>query len=399
MIKLIFITWIIFFIHTINLFTQWQKCDIELPDIGIYAIAFKNEIIFAATMGNGILISTDTGNSWVEKNNGISDLYIRTIAINNNYIFIGTSYDGIFLSNDMGDNWLKKSIGLTGNIISSFAFSNEFVFASTWDAGVFFSSNYGDNWFEKNNGLFNTFVTSIAIQDSNIFAGTNGSGIYYSNDLGKNWFQSKTGISENIIIPITITGNYIFIGTYSSQQENSGFVYRSSNNGELWSRMIEGIPDVKINSLASLDSVIIAGTYGSGVFISTNYGETWIERNLGLETEKNKNILSIALNKEDVFIGTWGNIFKSKLSDLITGIHDINSTNTYLKIYPNPSNDLIFINSSENIKFNSIKIYNLLGIQQEISKKENLKIIDITNLSVGVYILECNNQSVIFIKN
>ncbi|MBK6506873.1 MAG: hypothetical protein IPG02_14690 [Ignavibacteria bacterium] len=56
-------------------------------------------------------------------------------------------------------------------------------------------------------------------------------------------------------------------------------MYRSINNGGSWS--IVGFPQLSTLALALSGNKIFAGTFGSGVFLSTNNGEIWNDVNNG----------------------------------------------------------------------------------------------------------------------
>ena len=71
---------------------------------------------------------------------------------------------------------------------------------------------------------------------------------------------------------------------------------------------------------------------------------------------------------------------------------------TDFRIFPNPTNDLIYLNTQlENFK---VEIFDLLG--KKLSESYNLKIIDFTSYDKGTYLLkvssENNSNSKLFIK-
>ena len=71
---------------------------------------------------------------------------------------------------------------------------------------------------------------------------------------------------------------------------------------------------------------------------------------------------------------------------------------TDFRLYPNPANDLINLNTQlDNFK---VEIFDLLG--KKLFESYNLKIIDVTNFDKGTYLLkvssEYNSNSKLFIK-
>lgn len=78
-------------------------------------------------------------------------------------------------------------------------------------------------------------------------------------------------------------------------------------------------------------------------------------------------------------------------------IINIGDYNQLIKIFPNPASDIIFISGIQD-KLNSISIYSVLGIKV-FEKDISGKIIDISSLSDGIYILKVNNRVVKFMKS
>ena len=71
------------------------------------------------------------------------------------------------------------------------------------------------------------------------------------------------------------------------------------------------------------------------------------------------------------------------------GVDTFNETNDF-KIYPNPTNDLININSNNNHSFTSVKVYDLSG-KMLIESSDNK--ISVSNLSSGVYLLRIMTET------
>ncbi|MDA3820154.1 MAG: T9SS type A sorting domain-containing protein [Candidatus Delongbacteria bacterium] len=71
---------------------------------------------------------------------------------------------------------------------------------------------------------------------------------------------------------------------------------------------------------------------------------------------------------------------------------DIKYTETKIRYYPNPVNDILHIKSSTDILINELKLYDMYGriILQKFSHKKNTKI-DVSDIETGIYILRINN--------
>ena len=89
----------------------------------------------------------------------------------------------------------------------------------------------------------------------------------------------------------------IFVGT-------SGGVFRSTDNGDNWNQINNGLPSTTVVAFGISDSDdIFAGTFG-GVFSSTDNGDNWSETNTGL-TDPNVTAFVIQSNG-DIFAATQG---------------------------------------------------------------------------------------------
>ena len=257
--------------------------------------------IFAGTFYGGIYRSTDDGENWTAVNNGLTGLYIPALAINASGQIFAATWDvkactGIFRSTDNGDSWTEINNGLANLCILSFAINeNGDIFAGGdglgGPAGVFRSTNNGDSWASVLDTAGN--VNGLTVTPAGaIFAGTYGNGAFRSTDDGNTWTQVNTGLTAPFVISLTANqSGSIFAGTYFG-----GGVFRSTDNGDTWveknngvvatdvraiARRVFAVPPIQHPTVGPID-LIFAGTYGSGVFRSTNSGGSWQKTNNGL---------------------------------------------------------------------------------------------------------------------
>jgi hypothetical protein len=79
------------------------------------------------------------------------------------------------------------------------------------------------------------------------------------------------------VYTLAIQGNNIFAGTWG------GGVYLSSNNGSSWTPVNNGLPvNTFVRTLAIQGNNIYAGNSGSGVYLSSDNGKNWTAVNNGL---------------------------------------------------------------------------------------------------------------------
>lgn len=219
---------------TINLYSQDFFGQVAFPDgqNGQVIAVDLNNNVYVGVWGKGIMKSTDQGNTFVAKNNGLGNFLIKDIYVTaTGSIFVATMGGGIFRSNDG---------------------------ANTWTA--------------VNNGLKTMHITALKQYPTGIMiAGTYGHGVFYSTDNGANWLQSKTGLAYRAITALETTKNgYILAATYG------GGVYQSRDTLKTWKRSNSGIPTLFAHKFAknTAGEVFIA-TNGRGVYVSPNDGLSW----------------------------------------------------------------------------------------------------------------------------
>ena len=111
-------------------------------------------------------------------------------------------------------------------------------------------------WQQQTNGLYGGVVSHLAINSNgDIFSGTYGAGVFRSSDNGETWTQINNGLPDTYvnclaISPITDT---IFAETH-----------RSTDNGETW--VNTGLPDYPTALGINSSGYVFAATF-SGIFI------------------------------------------------------------------------------------------------------------------------------------
>jgi photosystem II stability/assembly factor-like uncharacterized protein len=187
--------------------------------------------------------------------------------------------------------------------------------------GLWKTTDAGENWGPVTDGqLKSASVGAVAVSESNpdvVFIGMGetcirgnimaGDGVYKSSDAGKTWtnvgFKETDGISKIRIHPTN--PDIIFVaafGKFSVPSTERG-VYKSSDGGKSWKRVLyrddkTAAIDISIDRTnpnvmyAAMweafrnEYTMSSGGAGSGLFKSTDGGETWkeITRNAGLPT-------------------------------------------------------------------------------------------------------------------
>ncbi|MGA2625120.1 MAG: T9SS type A sorting domain-containing protein [Bacteroidota bacterium] len=130
-----------------------------------------------------------------------------------------------------------------------------------------------------------------------------------------NFWTGLNGPSDGYVMALAVSrargGSLLFAGTFSHG------VFLSTNSGASWTAVNVGLTDTSVLSLAvSPDTsggwtIMFAGTYGGGVFVSTNSGTSWKAVNNGL-TNTIVSALATGTNGSggtNVFAGTDAGVF------------------------------------------------------------------------------------------
>jgi len=162
-----------------------------------------------------------------------------------------------------------------------------------------------------------------------------------------------------------VSGRNLFAGTYG------GGVFLSTNNGTSWTTVNTGLTNTSVRALAvspngAGGANLFAGTY-SGAFLSTDNGTTWTAFNTGLP---NPHVSSLALNDTYIYAGIFGGLWRRPSSETVVSVppspRNVPVQFSLEQNFPNP------FNPTTNIKYNLpvnsfvvLKIYDVLGREVE----------------------------------
>ncbi len=185
----------------------------------------------------------------------------------NDLIFVTYLYDSLYVSNNYGESWhaIQGEAGV-GRISLNNSNNSTLV-----------TSSYGSTLYASKDGLnyvyydINTYGSRTSIdEDDNVF--------HKKNELIYKYDKTLNS-SELIPLPFTINTSY--------------------NSNELCFELYKNI--------------LFVGGHSKGLFVSFNEGGNWKTFDEGLET---KNISSIEVDNEYIYVGTFGHVYKRPLSEL-----------------------------------------------------------------------------------
>jgi len=315
--------------------TYSQSWEVIGPGGGgwITAMTVVNDAAHTVYVGcdvGGIYKSTNNGESWTIKNEGLSMYFMHDIEYDrtNPETLYLASRGGVFKTVDGGDHWIAKRSGFPA--IDDYSFSapvsdiaidpnnQNIIFAGIgvpdsgydldsyhWQSvankgSIYKSTDGAENWTLIYNTGIDTeaMIYTIAIDPTNsqvMYAATS-TGIYKSVDAGANWVSKNTNLPHGLTMRIVINpeNTDILYSTLWAEPGSAiwqGGVYKSTDGGDSWTSINTGLPGVVGNVSGFTTNYInlsineqnpevlyvgnIPWTPDPGVYKTTNGGDTW----------------------------------------------------------------------------------------------------------------------------
>jgi len=283
--------------------TDWQ------PTLGVSSIVVDYSNPFTIYIGSGdrdsydaagmgVFKSTDGGQSWVQRNNGMGNVTVGRLIQHptNSDVIYASSNGGIFKSTDAGYNWTQKKVGNFKELL--FKPDNPSVlYAVRRNWGMYRSTDDGENWQQITSGIPSTYRAVIGVSPSQpdyvYFLATESNafnGLYRSVDGGDS-FELRSD-SPNIMGWDCDGGEGgqawynldIAVDPLNAEIIYSGGIncWKSIDGGQTWevsSNWEDGCgypvhPDIHVFEYNPLDVKLYVGNDG-GVWWTDNGGTTW----------------------------------------------------------------------------------------------------------------------------
>ncbi len=347
--------------------------------------ANKSDLVYVGTWGDGIYTSSNGGQAFQTKNNGLNNLYINDIAFDSKgTAYIGTQGDGIYVTKNDGNLWTKLSFDSSMNVTSIYVsrFNDNTIYVGTYGSGLFVSEDAGATWAslnrsKDNNGqnvvLESRHITAIAVTvDSTLLVGSYGDGVYRSTDKGDNWRRANSGTNNTKFINqiSVISKDIILMAT------NDKGLMESNNDALQWTKYEPEADSLKDNGITCFEYTsegAVVGTRENGIWyynplpftewlpsVLRNFGVVDItqlsngtllaydfDRGLTKSTNKGKNWDYVSLETFGVksYVANVGNEFVINVNDKMYTSSDLGLNWTELSNYPGGMvNNLKFMN-------------------------------------------------------
>ena len=177
----------------------------------------------------------------------------------------------------------KPTNGPTGGWVTDIVRHNNKVFALNINSGPYRSINGGNNWVLIRGNISDCAFTDIYSYKNTLFVCTS-IGLFRSENDGDSWSKTDSGVAlqtKSSISSIYKCGDFLFLMT----EKEGDPIYRSTDDGKSW-KSVAGLlpPKLRAKALISNDTVLLLGSL-NGIFASTDFGNSWNERNAGLPSK------------------------------------------------------------------------------------------------------------------
>ncbi len=279
---------------------SWEIVRHTLQNQYLTSVAVSSDYVIVGTR-DGLLRSTDEGNSWQSVGENSQSVHIRWLMTSEDktrIVFAGTEPAGILTSHDDGLNWVKSAevenlrdakgwflpYSPKAGCVRGFAIGRHQVYAAVEVGGVLVSRNSGRNWqlvegsdgvpdFYRDLGtMINPDVHALSVhpESPQIITASTGGGLYRSVDEGTTWEI----INEGYIRAAWVDPDdpmHIIAGPADGVSRN-GRIEQTYDGGRNWHLAAEGMK-------APWDRHMVERFYQKDkyLFAILSNGEIWIK--------------------------------------------------------------------------------------------------------------------------
>lgn len=303
---------------TMSSIGDWALIGLQGETISLIATG-KGHLIYAGTSKNehGVFKSSDDGENWSAKNNGLGELDIHhlVIAPDNPDKVIATTRNIIWISSDGGNSWNSTA---PSTLVQDYPVAlgspdGTRLFAALQYTEMYESTNGGDSWekiadFGYCNDLYSVLSTGRIYC---LYKNWSPDSISRSDDNGRTWWKAASVGAQYDLTTFAVdvsNDSIIYVGT-----EGYG-IYKSTDGGGSWSPINNTLPnqghDLYITSIAVdpiASGTVFIGIWDYGIYKSTDAGQSWVSLTNGLAAEVAGKVLSLGLSIDTpryLFAGT-----------------------------------------------------------------------------------------------
>ena len=434
--------------RSINGGVDWTPIIVSNNSINIASLIFYNNKMYVGTFHSGVFFSSNNGVTW--QNNGPLPQDISGFTIKDNILYASTLGSGVAVMNPTTNSWTFLNATIPDFSINVFSIisSPDFLMIAAGSNGTFYKYDFNNSfWFEKYyDGILHPGlqINKLINNGDTVFA-VNFNRIIKSANAGTSWANDETGTHDGISRFIysgpnnyyTLTNDINPTGTWLQKRNRNAVI------GSTWATNEEFIPNgfsfdiIEFNNklflakadglyFKELNDIVLPVHF---ILFNAKCEENKVILSWKTAQEQNSSRFDIEKSRDGIHWTVAGNMLAAGNSNNEKSYsftdnnivpnssyriaeHDLDGRVQYTSIirssctatdafslWPNPVNDVVFINIVTNIESKvSIRIFDgkgaLMKIQNEnILSGSNQLNINMNSLAKGVYTLyaEWNN--------
>lgn len=363
----------------------WTVSNEGLSGVGATAVAASGNTLYGATWYEN-LKSTDNGRTWEHFAADGPDSYVNQIVIHGDAIYIADAGYGVFCSTNNGGSWSLKNTGLSSIKIWSLLPFGDWLIAGIYPDGSYRSSDKGESW-ELRDG-FNGWGVTFATMGNMIWgAGAGKMGV--STDSGATWTSKSNGLPTTYMMSTASLGSRLFVAPRGSG------VFVTSDNGDSWEPAGSSLPFSAVDLMHAHGNLLFAFS-SSGVAVSSDSGQTWEDGSQGLP--ESQTYYSAVVSGSDLVVAADHGIYRRPLAQFTTlDAPAIHTEEIAISLAPNPTTNRVTLRGNV-LRMATLRVCSATGevVMRSVNRDLPIASLDLTSLPAGVYqvMIESNGRTV-----
>jgi hypothetical protein len=276
-----------------------------------------------ASGGNNTYATTNGGLTWTQLGGGIAGINVHSLGAHGNSVFATSQPGSVYRSTDAGGSWTNVASGTSGSFQQAIAIDPSFpttilagdIELSSYgglgiDSRVIRSDDNGATWFhlpefQPSGSLVSYSLAFDPSRTTTLFLGGNGTpNVAKSLAGGAGWLDRglpTNGASSGHVYTVALdpqNSETIYAGTQSAFGGQTPGIWKSTDGGSTWTKLITGLPaTTRVHSIVidpAASNVLHLGTE-AGYYYSINSGSNWTLLNAGLPNANATYINQLAL--------------------------------------------------------------------------------------------------------
>jgi photosystem II stability/assembly factor-like uncharacterized protein len=284
---------------------EWQAWTKTFPGSSASTTLMAAGRFVFAGGDSGVYRSADSGKTWTKMNSGLpAGTRPKCFTAGTSAIYFTTDFYKMFRLDFTGEAWTEIGASLPPKFWPiQFVVGGSKLFVCSQDDGVWVSSDNGATWSSLNTGLCQRHISDIEAYGPYVIANSEFGRLFISPNHGIGWRQVDPLAFNNFAVRcLAMKGPTLFAGTWG------GGIFRSSDYGATWDSINQFLTQRFIVSISVCDTTLYAGTTSS-CFQSRDNGARWISSVSGLKT--NDYVHGVARMGRYVFLAGSDSMFRS----------------------------------------------------------------------------------------